>query len=109
MVASIKPHRDEHGLTDGELLIDGTWGPSAEDQAWTHSHPATGEDVASFPIASPQDVDRAVRAARKAFDAGPWPKTRAGERIKLLRKVADLVREHGDELLARQALDNSVP
>jgi aldehyde dehydrogenase (NAD+) len=109
MVASIKPHRDEAGLTDGQLLIDGAWYPSSDDQTWTHKHPATGEDVASFPIASPADVDRAVRAARRAFDEGPWPKTRAGERGKLLRRIADLVREHGDELLALQALDNSVP
>src|ERR1700733_4270616 len=109
MVASIKPHRDEAGLTDGQLLIDGTWGPSLTEQTWTHSHPATGEDVASFPIAGPDDVDRAVLAARRAFDEGPWPKTRAGERGKTLRRIADLVREHGDELLALQALDNSVP
>ena len=71
MVASIKPHRDETGLTDGQLLIDGTWGPSQSEQTWTHTHPATGEDVASFPIAGPEDVDRAVRAARAAFDRGP--------------------------------------
>jgi len=109
MVASIKPHRDETGLTDGQLLIDGTWGPSADEQVWTHNHPATGEDVASFPVAGPQDVDRAVRAARTAFDEGPWPRTRAGERVRLLHRVADLIREHGDELLALQALDNSVP
>jgi aldehyde dehydrogenase (NAD+) len=109
MIASIKPHRDEAGLTDGQLLIDGTWGPSSDEQSWTHSHPATGEEVASFPVASPADVDRAVRAARKAFDEGPWPKMRAGERIRLLRRISDLVREHGDELLALQALDNSVP
>jgi aldehyde dehydrogenase (NAD+) len=109
MVASIKPHRDEAGLTDGQLLVDGSWGPSSDEQTWTHSHPATGEDVASFPIAGPQDVDRAVRAARRAFDEGPWPKTRAGARGKVLRRIADLVREHGDELLALQALDNSVP
>jgi aldehyde dehydrogenase (NAD+) len=109
MVASIKPHRDETGLTDGQLLIDGAWGPSSAEQTWIHTHPATGEQVASFPVAGPQDVDRAVLAARRAFDEGPWPKTRAGERIRLLRKIADLVREHGDELLALQALDNSVP
>ncbi len=109
MVASIKPHADEVGLADGQLLIDGSWGPAETEETWRHSHPATGEDVASFPIAGPADVDRAVRAARKAFDEGPWPKTRAGQRIKVLRRVADLVREHADELLALQALDNSVP
>jgi aldehyde dehydrogenase (NAD+) len=65
--------------------------------------------VASFPVAGPDDVDLAVRAARRAFDEGPWPRLRAGERIRLLRRIADLVREHGDELLVLQALDNSVP
>src|SRR5712691_10279332 len=109
MVASIKPHRDAIGLTDGLLLIDGSWGPAAAGETWSHIHPATGEEVASFPIADAGDVDRAVRAARKAFDEGPWPRARATERIRVLRRIADLVREHGDELLKLQALDNSVP
>jgi aldehyde dehydrogenase (NAD+) len=109
MVASIKPHRDEVGLTDGLMLIDGQWTAAQAGHTWNHSHPATGEDVASFPIAAAQDVDLAVRAARRAFDDGPWPRARATERIRVLRKIADLVREHGDELLKLQALDNSVP
>jgi len=109
MVASIKPHRDEIGLTDGLMLIDGSWVAAQDGQAWNHSHPATGEDVASFPVAAAADVDLAVRAARRAFDEGPWPRARASERIKVLRRIADLVREHGDELLKLQALDNSVP
>ncbi len=109
MVASIKPHRDEIGLSEGLMLIDGTWTAGQSGETWNHSHPATGEEVASFPVAGPQDVDAAVRAARRAFDSGPWPKFRATERIRVLRRIADLVREHGDELLALQALDNSVP
>jgi aldehyde dehydrogenase (NAD+) len=109
MVASIKPHRDEIGLADGLLLIDGVWQSGSAERSWSHSHPATGEDVASFPVAAEADVNRAVEAARKAFDEGPWPRARAGERIRVLRKIADLVREHGEELLALQALDNSVP
>jgi aldehyde dehydrogenase (NAD+) len=109
MVASIKPKRDELGLSDGLMLIDGTWSAAQDEQVWEHRHPATAEQVASFPIAGPADVDRAVRAARRAFDEGPWPRARATERIRVLRRVADLVREHGDELLALQALDNSVP
>jgi aldehyde dehydrogenase (NAD+) len=107
MVASIKPHRDELGLRDGLMLIDGQWAGAAE--SWSHTHPATGEQVASFPVASPADVDNAVRAARRAFDEGPWPKARAGERVRVLRTIADLVRTHASELLSLQALDNSVP
>jgi aldehyde dehydrogenase (NAD+) len=109
MVASIKPKRDELGLSEGLMLIDGIWSAAQDEQTWEHRHPATGEQVAGFPIAGPADVDRAVRAARRAFDEGPWPRARATERIRVLRRVADLVREHGDELLALQALDNSVP
>jgi len=109
MVASITPHRDELGLGDGLMLIDGRWIPASGEAAWSHLHPATGEQVASFPVAGPADVDRAVRAARRAFDEGPWPRARAGERVRVLRTIADLVRAHGDELLGLQALDNSVP
>ncbi len=109
MVASIKPYRDELGLTDGLLLIDGQWQEAQDGKVWSHRHPATGEDVASFPVAAPADVDRAVRAARRAFDDGPWTRARAGERGRVLRTIADLVRAHGDELLRLQALDNSVP
>ena len=68
MVTSIKPHRDEVGLREGLLLIDGAWRPARDGQTWTHAHPATGEEVAAFPIAGPADVDEAVRAARRAFD-----------------------------------------
>jgi len=109
MVVSIAPHRDELGLGDGLMLIDGRWVAAAGEESWSHRHPATGEQVASFPVAGPGDVDLAVRAARRAFDDGPWPRARAGERARVLRKIADLVHEHGDELLGLQALDNSVP
>src|SRR6478672_2235930 len=109
MVASIKPHRDELGLGDGRMLINGDWVTAADEATWSHVHPATGEQVAEFPVATPADVDRAVKAARRAFDEGPWPRARAGERVRVLHTIADLVREHADELMKLQALDNSVP
>ena len=109
MVASIAPHRAEVGLADGRMLIDGHWVAASGEATWSHVHPATGEQVASFPVAGAADVDLAVRAARRAFDEGPWPRARAGERVLVLRTIADLIRSHGDELLKLQALDNSVP
>jgi aldehyde dehydrogenase (NAD+) len=109
MAASIKPYRDELGVGDGLMLIGGEWTAGTAGGGWDHVHPATGEHVASFPVAGPDDVDRAVRAAREAFDSGPWPRTRAGERARVLRRIADVIRSHGDELLRVQALDNSVP
>jgi aldehyde dehydrogenase (NAD+) len=109
MVLSIKPRRDAVGLSQGQLLIDGEWQPARAERIWRHAHPATGEDVGGFAVADAADVDRAVRAARRAFDEGPWPRSRATQRIRVLRRVADLIRTHGDELLGLQALDNSVP
>jgi hypothetical protein len=73
MVASIAPHRDEFGLGDGLMLIDGRWVAVAE-ESWSHRHRATVEQVASFPAAGSADVDLAVRAARRArraVGAGP--------------------------------------
>ena len=109
MVLSIKTRRDALGLTAGELLVEGVWRPAADGRTWTHVHPATAEEVGQFAVATPGDVDLAVRSARRAFDDGPWPRTRAKERIRVLRRVAELIRTHGDELLALQALDNGVP
>ncbi|HZC39301.1 MAG TPA: aldehyde dehydrogenase family protein, partial [Streptosporangiaceae bacterium] len=109
MVASISPYRDELGVGDGRMLIDGEWVAASSGQARDHIHPATGEHVASFPVAGHEDVELAVRAARRAFDEGPWPRARAGERERVLHRIAGLIREHGDELLRVQALDNGVP
>jgi aldehyde dehydrogenase (NAD+) len=109
MVASIKPYADELALGDSRMLIGGEWVTAVAGTTWSHTHPATGEQVASFPVAAAADVDLAVRAARRAFDEGPWPRVRAGERGRIMRAIADLIREHGDELLKLQALDNSVP
>ncbi len=107
MTLTVQPHRETLGLKDGRLLIGGEFRETEE--SWTHHHPATGEEIGSFAVAPVQDVDAAVRAARKAFDEGPWPRSRAGERIKILRKYGDLLREHSDELRGLQALDNGVP
>ncbi|SDG64972.1 aldehyde dehydrogenase (NAD+) [Lentzea fradiae] len=107
MTLTVQPHRETLGLKDGRLLIGGELREA--DETWTHHHPATGEEIGSFAVASDKDVDAAVRAARKAFDEGPWPRARAGERVKVLRRYADLLREHADELKGLQALDNGVP
>lgn len=109
MTLSILPKRDALGLKQGRLLIGGVWRDAADGGTWTHVHPATQEEVGTFAVATEADVDEAVRAARKAFDEGPWPRMRAGERIRILRRAADAVREHDTELTELVALDNGVP
>ncbi|GIE75200.1 aldehyde dehydrogenase [Actinoplanes philippinensis] len=109
MVLSIKAKRDEVGLAGGELLIDGAWRPAADGGTWSHLHPATAEEVGTFAVGTASDVDAAVRAARAAFDEGAWPRTRAKERIRILRRIADAIRENAVELQTLVALDNGVP
>ncbi|MEV0703141.1 aldehyde dehydrogenase family protein [Saccharopolyspora sp. NPDC050389] len=109
MALTVRQHLDAAALKDGLLLVDGQWRQARAGRAWTHHHPATGEAVGDFAVADADDVDDAVRAARRAFDESPWPTIRAGERVRLLRRCADLLRENADDLRARQALDNSVP
>ncbi|MEU8240076.1 aldehyde dehydrogenase family protein [Actinoplanes missouriensis] len=109
MVLSIKSKRDELGISTGELLIGGAWRPAADGRTWVHPHPATGEEVGAFAVATAGDVDAAVRAARRAFDEGPWPRTRAKERIRVLRRIADAIRADAAGLQATQSLDNGVP
>jgi aldehyde dehydrogenase (NAD+) len=75
MVASITPHRDGVGLADGLMLIDGRWAAAADEATWSHRHPATGGQVASFPVAGPADVDLAVRAVDEP-PSSPRPSSR---------------------------------
>ena len=57
-----------------QLYIDGAWVDGASHRTWTVTNPATGSFLASVAIAEAPDVDRAVLAARRAFDDGPWPR-----------------------------------
>ncbi len=72
-------------------------------------NPVTEEKLADVALADAKDVDRAVKAARKAFEEGDWPKMDARDRGMLLFRLADLVEEHLDELAALETLDNGKP
>lgn len=72
-------------------------------------NPATEEKIASVQEADRADVDKAVKAARRAFDEGPWRRMAASDRGRLMYKLADLVEKNIDELAALEALDNGKP
>lgn len=80
------------------LLIDGEHVAAAEGRTFETHNPATGAVLADVALASAEDVNRAVAAARRAFDSGPWPRMKAVERGRMLRRVADLIRERLDSL-----------
>ncbi|HLJ69077.1 MAG TPA: aldehyde dehydrogenase family protein [Chloroflexota bacterium] len=82
------------------LLIAGQRVQAEDGKTFETFNPATGEVIARVAAAGPADVDRAVRAARKAFEGGKWPAMFASRRGRLLAKAADLIRKRTDELAA---------
>lgn len=92
-----------------QLLINNQWVDSVSGKRFTTLNPATGEEICQVAEADAADVELAVKAARKAFENGPWRKMAATERGKLLLKLADLVEKHADELARLESLDNGKP
>lgn len=92
-----------------QLLIDGEFVNSLSGKTFDTFNPATEQKIASVQEADKADVDRAVKAARKAFDEGPWRRMPASERGDLMFKLADLIEKNIDELAALEALDNGKP
>ena len=96
--------------TPAQLLINNEWVNSASGKTFPTINPATGEEIAQIAEADAPDVDRAVRAARAAFDSrSPWRRMSAAERGKLLNKLADLIEENLEELARLESLDNGKP
>ena len=92
----------------GSNFVDGTW--CAEGSSTLPSiDPSTGEAFGEIADSSAEDVDRAVRAARKAFDNGPWGKTTAVERGRILSRISALVEKNAAELAQLEARDTGKP
>ncbi|XP_061359523.1 benzaldehyde dehydrogenase, mitochondrial-like isoform X3 [Gastrolobium bilobum] len=92
-----------------QLLIEGKFVDAASGKTFPTLDPRTGEVISHVAEGDHEDVDRAVAAARKAFDHGPWPKMTAYERQKVLLRAADLFEKHNDELAALETWDNGKP
>jgi aldehyde dehydrogenase (NAD+)/phenylacetaldehyde dehydrogenase len=91
------------------LFINNEWVEATGGRTFDDVNPATGEVLAQIAEATPEDVDRAVRAARRAFDEGPWRTMPAVERSALLRKVGELILKHKDDLIRLESQDNGKP
>jgi phenylacetaldehyde dehydrogenase len=92
-----------------KMLIDGKWVPAASEQTFEVMNPATGLTVARVAEGDKADIDAAVRAARRAFESGPWPQMTPSERGKLIWRIGDLIAKHNDELAELESLDNGKP
>lgn len=89
-----------------QLLINGQFIDSASGKTFPTIDPRTGEVIAHVAEGDAEDIDRAVKAARKAFDEGPWPRMTAYERSRILYRFADLIEKHNDEIAALESWDN---
>ncbi len=92
-----------------QLLIDGEWVDAASGKTFSVYEPATGEVIAHVAEGEKEDIDRAVKAARKAFESGPWPNMTPSERGKLIWKLADLLEQNLEEFAELETLDNGKP
>jgi aldehyde dehydrogenase (NAD+) len=105
----IHPNLQEFLKGTKKLLIDGQLVEAVSGKTFETVNPATGEVLAVVSDGGPEDVDRAVKAARRAFENGPWSKISAAERSRLIYKLADLMEEHKEELAQLDTLDNGKP
>jgi len=92
-----------------KLYINGQFVESKSQKTFDTYNPATGEVLASVYEASAEDIDIAVKAARKAFDEGPWSKMSPSTRSRLMYKLADLMEANSEELAQLETLDNGKP
>lgn len=87
------------------MLIDGEWVSASDGATFESVSPITGQCWARIPEATEADVERAVRAADRAFSSGPWAKMTPSERGKCLRKLGDLLAERSEELGRAETID----
>src|ERR1700723_845191 len=89
-----------------QLFINGQWVDAASGKSFESPNPATGETLARIAEGDAEDINRAVRAARKAFESGPWSRMTPSERGRTIWRIGDLILEHADELAQLESLDH---
>src|SRR5215471_245686 len=100
---------EEFTSTPRQLFIDGQWTAAASGKTFQTPDPATGETLAHIAEGDAEDIDRAVRAARSAFDDGPWGRMTPSERGRIIWRIGDLILQNAEELAQLESLDNGKP
>lgn len=91
------------------LFIDGKWQAPAKGGTFPVIDPATEEVVHRAPSGTKEDINAAVKAARLAFDQGPWPRLSGRERAKVLRRISDIILARKHDLARLEVIDNGKP
>jgi phenylacetaldehyde dehydrogenase len=106
---TIHPQAAKFVAKQGKLLINNQWTNSASGKTFDTYNPATGEVLATLAEGDREDIERAVRAARKAFESGPWRKMTPSERGRIIWKIGDLIEQNLEEFATLESLDNGKP
>src|SRR6202046_344040 len=107
---SVEQQADSFVRSPHKLLIDGQWVEAASGQTFETFNPATEEVLAEVAHGQEEDIERAVKAARKAFaDDSPWRRMNASDRGRLIWRIAEVIEQNADELSMRLALHKRQP
>ena len=106
---SMDPNVSAFVTSKKKLFINGKFVDAASGKTFPTYNPATGDVLANIAEADSEDVNRAVKAARAAFDSGPWSKMPPAVRGRLIWKLADLIEKHSEEFAQLESLDNGKP
>ena len=98
-----------HKAREFKMLIDGQWTAGAKGRTIERLSPAHGVVVSRYQSATAADAERAIAAARRAFDNGPWPRLTGAERSRILLRAADLIESRKDELALLDTLESGKP
>ena len=109
MTIQIRPGELKQTVRDFDMLISGKWTSGAEGRVIERVAPSHGVLVSRYQAATRVDAERAISAARKAFDNGPWPNMTAGERSNILLKAADLISARLEEIAYLDAIEAGKP
>lgn len=92
-----------------EHFINGEFVPSASGETFDDINPATGELITKVASGNAADIDAAVKAAKTAFDDGPWPRMALKDRCAILKRIGDLIMEHRELLARAETIDTGKP
>src|SRR6202022_5169860 len=92
-----------------KMFINGKWVEAASGKTFPTFNPATGEVLSRVAEGDREDIDRAVKAARAAFETGPWSKMTPSERGRMIWKLGDLLEQNLEEFAELEMLDNGKP
>src|ERR1700729_1411705 len=109
MTATVDQSVEQFTTTPRQLFINGQWIDAASGKTFETPNPATGATLANVAEGDAEDIDRAVQAARKAFDEGPWSRMTPSERGRIIWRIGDLILQNAEELAQLESLDNGKP